>query len=82
MGYAPKVSSFVPNLPAPVFVLLERIEQPEVALSPPRAAEPSLADVLPAAHVGVMRRGRHHQRAARPYEPVDDGDDVMPPSTE
>jgi hypothetical protein len=81
-GYGPKVSSLVPNLPSPVFVLLERLEQPEVAPSSPQAAAASLADVLPPTQMGIMRRGRHHHRATRPYEPIDDGDDVMPPSTE
>ena len=81
-GYASKVSSFVPNLPSPVFVLLEKIEQRQAAPSAPPAAAPSLADILSPAHLGGLRRGRHHSRAARPSVPMDDGDDVMPPSTE
>ena len=81
-GYAPKVSSFVPNLPSPVFVLLEKIEPPEAAPSAPPAPEPSLADVLPPARLGVIRRGRHLTRSPRPIVPIDDGDDVLPPSTE
>jgi serine/threonine protein kinase len=85
-GYTPKVSSFIPNLPSPVFVLLERIEGP----APPPAAR-SVAPTLPdrplseapsPARVKAAREGRHRLSAERRRDLLDDGDDVMPPSTE
>ena len=86
-GYVSKVSSFVPNLPSPVFVLLERIEPPA---SPPVATSgiaSSIAarplDGVPArARARASRESRHRISAERLRDLVDDGDDVMPPSTQ
>jgi serine/threonine protein kinase len=91
-GYAPKVSSFVPNLPSPVFVLLERAPQPvappvtasAVSMSPdgPNVAErPPAGDPAPA-RARAARESRHRLTAERPRYLIDDGDDVMPPSTQ
>jgi hypothetical protein len=88
-GYSAKVSSFVPNLPSPVFVLLERIEPP----APPPAATPSVAPTIatrPPTGAGALssartrptREARHRLSAERLRDLVDDGDDVMPPSTQ
>ena len=89
-GYSAKVSSFVPNLPSPVFVLLERIEQPAPSPAAPSVAEggASTAAARPLAGVPsppperAARESRHHLSAERLQDLVDDGDDVMPPSTQ
>jgi eukaryotic-like serine/threonine-protein kinase len=87
-GYSPKVSSFVPNLPSPVFVLLERIPPPA---PPPADPATSVASSLAArpptgvpgpARARAPRESRHRFSAERLRELVDDGDDVMPPSTQ
>ena len=90
-GYASKVSSFVPNLPSPVFVLLERIRPagargcrrraPLRRRRPPSAARP-LAGVAAPARARASRESRHRLSAERLRDLVDDGDDVMPPSTQ
>ncbi len=89
-GYTSKVSSFVPNLPSPVFVLLERIEPPAPAPAEPSVA-PTRAPVVAArplpgvdspARRRALREGRHRLSAERVRDLVDDGDDVMPPSTQ
>ena len=90
-GYVAKVSSFVPNLPSPVFVLLERIEPP----APPAVVAPAdapgvasglaarpLTGVLSPARARAARESRHRLSAQRLRDLVDDGDDVMPPSTQ
>jgi serine/threonine protein kinase len=87
-GYATKVSSFVPNLPSPVFVLLERKDRPAPGAAPaaptaesqPSATEPSLAPAP--ARARPSREGRHRLSAERLRSLIDDGDDVMPPSTQ
>ena len=89
-GYSSKVSSFVPNLPSPVFVLLERIEPPAPPPAAPSAA-PSAASTVAArplagvpapAHARASRESRQRLSAERYRDLVDDGDDVMPPSTQ
>jgi hypothetical protein len=85
-GYVSKVSSLVPNLPSPVFVLLERVLPPSPPpVTPPAAptlADRPLADVPSAAHTRASREGRRRLSAERLRDLVDDGDDVMPPSTQ
>jgi serine/threonine protein kinase len=89
-GYSAKVSSFVPNLPSPVFVLLERIEQPAPVPAAPRvatsaastAAARPLSPVPTAAGARASRESHHRLSAERLRDLVDDGDDVMPPSTQ
>ncbi len=81
-GYAPKLSSFVPNLPSPVFVLLERSPQP----TPPPAdavAAPTVGSRHPARARG-RAAGTSRQRLSAEQSPtrIDYGDDVMPPSTQ
>jgi len=98
-GYAAKVSSFVPNLPSPVFVLLERLPQP----APPPVAGTRVAETPGAAPSGVpriasrplagaggpspararaARESRQRLSAERVRYLIDDGDDIMPPSTQ
>ncbi len=90
-GYRPKVSSFVPNLPSPVFVLLERLPPPAPSPAAPSVA-PSGASTLAAprplssvpatARARASRENRQRLSAERFRDLVDDGDDVMPPSTQ
>ena len=89
-GYSSKVASFVPNLPSPVFVLLERSEQP----APPPAAAIAASSVAPSitprllnavpspARARASRERPHRLSAERLHDLIDDGDDVMPPSTQ
>ncbi len=88
-GYQSKVTSLVPNLPSPVFVLLERLPAPPAPAAP--GAEQSVASAattppLPAisspARAKAARESRHRVSAERLRDLVDDGDDVMPPSTQ
>jgi eukaryotic-like serine/threonine-protein kinase len=91
-GYASKVSSFVPNLPSPVFVLLERIQRPapgQVAASTgaapsgvPSVADQPVAGVPAPARARASRESRHRLSAERLRNLIDDGDDIMPPSTQ
>jgi serine/threonine protein kinase len=89
-GYSAKVASFVPNLPSPVFVLLERIELPAPTLATPSPRSSLASGVTPApqaavptpAQARVSRESRHRLSAERLHDLVDDGDDVMPPSTQ
>ena len=89
-GYSAKVSSFVPNLPSPVFVLLERLPPPApppaapsaVTSAAPTVAARPLADVPTPAHARASRESRQRLSAERYRDLVDDGDDVMPPSTQ
>ncbi len=90
-GYASKVSSFVPNLPSPVFVLLERLEPPTPTPVAASVAAPDLApnivarpptDVPSPARARASRERRQRLSAERLRDLVDDGDDVMPPSTQ
>ena len=87
-GTASKVSSFVPNLPSPVFVLLERLQPPAPApAADVRASRralrlgPSTASPAPA-RARASRESRQRLSAERYRDLVDDGDDVMPPSTQ
>jgi len=78
-GYVSKVSSFVPNLPLPVFAVLERIPDPPT-LAAPAAAGDAVADAK--GTTATQPRAHHHARprtlvAAPPL----DGDDIMKPST-
>jgi hypothetical protein len=85
-GYNSKVSSFVPNLPSPVFVLLERTEPPAPPAAP--SAVLSAASTVGArppaapARARASRESRQRLSAERYRDLVDDGDDVMPPSTQ
>ena len=91
-GYASKVSSFVPNLPSPVFVLLERIDPPAPSVAEASAARRSggrASAARPVAGAPSPARARASRGRAvtvsRPsgsHDLVDDGDDVMPPSTQ
>jgi serine/threonine protein kinase len=89
-GYSSKVASFVPNLPSPVFVLLERLPQPTPAPAVP-SADSSVASSVPTppltrgpspARARASRERNHRLSAERLRDLVDDGDDVMPPSTQ
>ena len=90
-GYTPKVSSFVPNLPSPVFVLLERLPPPAPSPAAPGvatsvastvAAPRPLASVPSPARARASRESRQRLSTERYRDLVDDGDDVMPPSTQ
>lgn len=90
-GYNAKVSSFVPNLPSPVFVLLERTEQVAPSPASPNVASTAaarpLAEVPASSRARASRESRHHLSverlpAERLRDLIDDGDDVMPPSTQ
>jgi hypothetical protein len=83
-GYAAKVSAFVPNLPMPVFAVLEKNEAPAAPPPPPAttvagasvdAPDPADPHVAPR----PARARRHHPR--RPATIPIDGDDIMRPST-
>jgi hypothetical protein len=78
-GYVPKVSSFVPNLPLPVFAVLERI--PDLpALNVPAAEGQPVADAKGAG--ATPERAHHHARPRTLVSaPPLDGDDIMKPST-
>ena len=79
-GYVPKVTSIVPNLPSPIFAVLQKIEPPELVDSHPTetaAGEPRAAETRPA----HSRHAHHASTAAQPSAPTADGDDVMAPST-
>ena len=87
-GYNAKVSSFVPNLPSPLFVLLERSEPPPApapaapSVAPPVASRPA-TDLPSPARARATRESRHRFSAVQPRAFLsDDGDDVMPPSTQ
>ena len=91
-GYAAKVSSFVPNLPSPVLCPARAAPPP----APPLVAETSvaatsggpsvaarpLADAPSPARARAARESRHRLSAERIRNLIDDGDDVMPPSTQ
>jgi serine/threonine protein kinase len=90
-GYRSKVTSLVPNLPSPVFVLLERLPptapaapgaEASVASSVTTAPLPAVPAVLSSARARASRESRHRISAERLRDLVDDGDDVMPPSTQ
>ena len=86
-GYAAKVSSFVPNLPSPVFVLLERLPPPTPVAEASGAAPsgvPSVAarPVASPARARAARESRQRLSAERIRYLIDDGDDIMPPSTQ
>jgi len=70
-GYVTKVSSFVPNLPLPVFAVLEKVPDP-----------PTLTVPAPAPAEAARERSRHHAHARTLVSaPPLDGDDIMKPST-
>ena len=86
-GYAAKVSSFVPNLPSPVFVLLERVppaapvaEASGLRHLACRASQP--APCTSPARARAARESRQRLSAERIRNLIDDGDDIMPPSTQ
>ena len=91
-GYNAKVTSLVPNLPSPVFVLLERIPPPAPAAPSAEPSVPSsvttsdttrpLSTVPSPARARASRESRQRVSAERFRDLVDDGDDVMPPSTQ
>jgi serine/threonine protein kinase len=91
-GYSSKVTSLVPNLPSPVFVLLERLPEPvpaapSAASSVASSVSPSVTDrpftaVPSPARARASREKNHRLSAERLRDLVDDGDDVMPPSTQ
>ena len=85
-GYSSKVSSFVPNLPSPVFVLLERLPPPAPSPAAPSvaltAAAQPVSSVPSPTRARASRESRHRLSAERFRDLVDDGDDVMPPSTQ
>jgi hypothetical protein len=95
-GYRSKVTSLVPNLPSPVFVLLERLPPPAPApatpgteasvassvTAPPLPPLPAVPAIPSSARARAARESRHRISAERLRDLVDDGDDVMPPSTQ
>jgi tRNA A-37 threonylcarbamoyl transferase component Bud32 len=74
-GYLAKVSAFVPNLPQPIFAVLER--EPEAPAEEPAAAETKTA---PAPHDRPHAAHRPHAKTPAVVHPVD-ADDIMAPST-
>jgi serine/threonine protein kinase len=86
-GYAAKVSSFVPNLPLPVFALLEKNQEPAApAPAAPPVEDPPIPDVRSATQtVAAARAAHHHHHSAvssAPSGDTDDGDGVLAPSSE
>ncbi len=76
-GYAPKVTSIVPNLPSPIFAVLQKIDPPELADAPRPDADDHPAPAHPTAHSHHAHRASSTQSSA----PAADADDVMAPST-
>ncbi|HLK88771.1 MAG TPA: serine/threonine-protein kinase [Polyangia bacterium] len=77
-GYVAKVSAFVPNLPMPVFAVLEKKESPPPPAPPPAAGVADVqADPPPEPRPAHARQ--HHPRP--PVTMPVDGDDIMRPST-
>jgi Protein kinase domain/PEGA domain len=77
-GYAPKVSSFVPNLPLPIFALLEKSAQSALADAGVALADPPIPDA-PIAARPLPAPKRHRQRRAEPVEATDDSDVGLAP---
>jgi serine/threonine protein kinase len=85
-GYTSKTSSFVPNLPLPVFAVLVKEAAPEPAVAEAPVDDPALREVLSTARsLATSTKHRHHRVAARetsePNGPSVDDDDVLAPST-
>ncbi len=85
-GYATKISSVVPNLPLPVFALLEKIPDPTpvAALAPP-IEDPPITDVPAARRTIATAHGNHHHHHSdvsnADNDDADDSDGVLAPST-
>jgi serine/threonine protein kinase len=83
VGYATKVSAIVPNLPLPLFALLEKNQEPVAAApaeDPPIPEAPSPTPTIATAHPA---RHHHHSSAYNlPNRPDDvgDSDGVLAPS--
>jgi serine/threonine protein kinase len=84
-GYTAKISSIVPNLPLPVFALLEKNAEPAPVAAPaPPVGDPPIT-VVPAATRTIATahatRHRHHSSTASSEgDDADDGDGVLAPS--
>jgi serine/threonine protein kinase len=87
-GYAAKDSSFVPNLPLPVFAVLVKESPAAPAIAAVPIDDPALREVLSTARtLAAAPRHHHHAVASRgprepsePNEPNVDEDDVLAPS--
>jgi hypothetical protein len=79
-GYLTKVSSFVPNLPLPVFASLEKIPDPPALTGPTSAQGEALAEGK-AAGATPERPHRHTHGRTPSKTPPPDTDDVMAPTT-
>jgi serine/threonine protein kinase len=75
-GYAHKLLSFVPNLPQPVFTLLEKEEPSMLAVEATPVEDPPIANAAFVARTIGKDASRHHRRK----EHIADGDDVLAPS--
>jgi serine/threonine protein kinase len=85
-GYTTKISSVVPNLPLPVFALLEKIPDPTpvAALAPP-IEDPPITDVPAARRTIATAHDNHHHHHSdvsnADNDDADDSDGVLAPST-
>jgi serine/threonine protein kinase len=82
-GYASKVSSFVPNLPLPVFALLEKNREPAAAPAAAPVEDPPISEVAPPTQTFAAASARHHHhRVASTIDRDDEGDSdgVLAPS--
>jgi len=82
-GYVPKVTSIVPNLPSPIFALLQKIDPPALVDSshPTEAAPAAEERPAPQARPAHSHHSHHASSTAQPSASNVDGDDVMAPST-
>ena len=79
-GYVTKVSAFVPNLPLPVFAVLERVPNPPALTASVAATDEIVAEAKGA--ISAQGRSHHHARPRTMVsDPPVDGDDIMKPST-
>jgi tRNA A-37 threonylcarbamoyl transferase component Bud32 len=85
-GYLPKPASIVPNMPSPVFAVLER-DDPGLALdrAPPEADSTGEAPAIAVAPISAWRlavghRARRHPQLRAPLRLEATGDNVLDPS--
>ena len=79
-GYLTKVSAFVPNLPLPVFAVLEKVPDPPALTASVAGTDGAVAEAKSA--IAAQGRAHHHARPSTMVSaPPVDGDDIMKPTT-